>query len=555
MFCFSNIGSIFIQSFRLCGYANPHSFRNLDDDDIQFIENFIQNDLKEIIVRKCERLECDLKTDDLEHLFGMFVDAEEKFKLMRGDKLLLLEIADYLTQKCNKDGMESFLRHFELPRRYKISKTDTATFDFGFFYSKKRKQRAKTIINQDDLHATCFEKLNKFFQSYINLEPIRPISGDIVKIIDTGSGFRADVICVFCIENENTVDSLLKKYSVTFDRGWNFSNLRKHMQRHCKSKSTTTLTLKIDPVNDDMNDTESMNLAAIRGKAILLSDIGMNVMESEADSSTIFDQKVHTFVEPEYSEAHSRNNSSEEQTMTMTVPVIESSQNSNDQSLNSIIYDQFTTQSLALLRAGLKNKEQKKSMDLKIDDKTFKISISQIKPDGNCMFATIAHQLNLVKCNSKQHDDLTADLRKEVVEYIRDNIDNFKHTIQLRLRCDEDDINQACLQFLNELECEGTWGGMETVYAVSSLYRVNIVVFNEDGPFYLGNGFNHEYSRTIFMAYRIGGVRGKIKDGKKISKNHYNHYDTIYSLDENLLFKCAFDFSEKMTRRNSMLSA
>lgn len=69
------------------------------------------------------------------------------------------------------------------------------------------------------------------------------------------------------------------------------------------------------------------------------------------------------------------------------------------------------------------------------------------------------------------------------------------------------------------------------------MYRVNILIFNENGPFYFATGFNSEYDRCVFMAYRTLPIDGK---------SEYQHYDSPSGISEEILYTCATHLSEKM---------
>lgn len=538
----------------MCGYANPLSFKSFNETDIEYVENFVQNELKGLLLKKCERSGCELKNDDMELMFGMYANSENEFKLMRGDRLLLQEIAKHLDRKFSTEGMDVFVKHFEAPKKYKVSRTDTDVFDFGVFYSKKQR-RAKAIPNKEDLRATCFEKVKSFFESYPKLKLFRPITAEIVReIVETGSGFRADIVCVFCAGNDCGIDSLLKKYSIAYTkRSWNLSNFKKHIiHQHCKGTSVSTSTPKNNTLPVNKNAALTFDVPMNKNKSTPTSGAKLHRDEDTCFSnifndSSIVDTRRKLNISVQSPTHDSNGNLNEEKIMAMSIVFGDTSGNqddlnstANDKSLDCIFYDQFSAQNLKLIEAGLRNMEVKKKMKMMIENQSYDINITEVKSDGNCMFRAIVHQLLFVKCNTTQHDSLTVELRRKVVRHIEANLEDFKRVIQLRIGCGKDAIDDQLVKFLNDLRQNGNWGGMETLYAVKDIYRVNIVVFNEQGPFYYIYGFKNEFKRTIFLAYKIGSV----KNGEKI----YNHYDSIHSIDEDLLYKCANDLSTKMSR-------
>lgn len=73
-----------------------------------------------------------------------------------------------------------------------------------------------------------------------------------------------------------------------------------------------------------------------------------------------------------------------------------------------------------------------------------------------------------------------------------------------------------------------TWGGVETLLAVSSLYSTNIVVFNEDGICTKYNKADENHDRSLAIAYRFG-LNDKIR----------NHYDSVFEASAADLYSVA----------------
>lgn len=76
-----------------------------------------------------------------------------------------------------------------------------------------------------------------------------------------------------------------------------------------------------------------------------------------------------------------------------------------------------------------------------------------------------------------------------------------------------------------------TFGGVETLYAVSDLYSTNVVVFSEDGVCTKYKKADRKYERSIAVAhcYRLN------ERGEKIR----NHYDSIFDASGADLFAAA----------------
>lgn len=59
-------------------------------------------------------------------------------------------------------------------------------------------------------------------------------------------------------------------------------------------------------------------------------------------------------------------------------------------------------------------------------------------------------------------------------------------------------------KFLDDyLSKNGTWAGLETIQAVSKIFKTNVIVFNEWGRINCGNSFDSSYKDIITIAFRL----------------------------------------------------
>lgn len=492
-----------------CGYANPLSFMKLDESDLVYAENFVRQEILDRINEKCARLGKLIMEEEKELFFGMYADNIPGFQIMRGERTQLLGAASYLQKMFEQNGPEAFAKHFNVSKKIKIDKTSEINdFSMGKFYGKKiSKCLLQKTCDSNEMVTQLFPKLKVFFESF-ELPPLQPIRKELVNIVDYGSGFRADVVCVFC-ESKNENESLNKKYAIQIDKNgcYNFSNLRKHVKRHIsnvqkniglQAQNSLTELVKVEPATTDVSQPENKQLF----DSILTED---NATGNNLDDIDI---------------------------MSMPLVLV----NDNNQSVSfddneskmALMYKQFSAQNLLLIKSTLDNSENKKYMALKIDDRLMNVNILTIQQDGNCMFSALVHQLQLVKIDSDQHKALTAKLRKDVVSYIELHYEEFQRTLKDRLNNATEDAGKEFVSI--DLVKAGEWGGTETLMAVSRIYKVNILVFMEMKSFYFGCKFNEKYNRTIFLAYRPLKKKGNIK---------YDHYDSVCGINEDLLYKCA----------------
>lgn len=481
---------------------------NLTEDDIVHIEEFVQKELEQRMLDRCLRLGTHLDAIEMESFFGIYAGSITEFKFLRGERIQILGLAESLRAKFAELGKERFSKHFEVPTNFKFDKNGTHDFSFGLFYGlKPRKRVAKMVLNADQMKAQLFFKVQSFYQSF-ELIKNREFTEKMIQIVDLGTSVRADVKCIFCKKADN-------KHAIQFDKtsGWNLSNFRKHVKNHQKK----TKNEKEEP---DQNRLESQ-FGEQSTTNSNMTQLVPKTTETRNEPKQMIDIMDMPIVLEEYGIHFEQDN----------------------RSLTSLMYEQFSTQNLKLIEATMVNNEPKKFMVLIIENRRFTVNVSQIDPDGNCLFAAVTHQLEYAKIKSKSHIDRTAAVRKQVVNHIEAHFDAYKHVIQLRLNCEEKEIAKLGKEFLTDvLSANGTWGASESLLAMVEIFGINILVFNENGPFYFSSGFKPENKRCIFLAYRE-------RFNEKGEKEYY-HYDSVCEIETELLFKCAFDLGGKMGTKN-----
>lgn len=239
--------------FRLIGYANGFAMKDITENDLDGIEHFVKNELLKLLLEKCTRLSTEFSDLDKENFFGLYASSDNEFKLLRGERKLLLKIASHLTELHTKDS-DDFKKKFDLPKKFKIGKSEAVETPVGLFYGKKFHKNAKfTELTHPALISLLFAKLKPFLESFTNLKPVRAINKDLIQIIDN---CRADIICVFCPSNDCDIEILLKRIVVRYDDRWNFSNFKKHiMNKHVGIKAKSLeITDSIQSDNSFEND-------------------------------------------------------------------------------------------------------------------------------------------------------------------------------------------------------------------------------------------------------------------------------------------------------------
>lgn len=113
---------------------------------------------------------------------------------------------------------------------------------------------------------------------------------------------------------------------------------------------------------------------------------------------------------------------------------------------------------------------------------------------------------------------------------------SFAHNIKGRVldrKHEVEDIDKECIFFVNHcLPQPGCWGGFESLKAISSVFKINIMIFCENGHYYFADRFNEDYNKSVFIAFRDAS-------GKTQTDTNRNHYDSVSNIDINVLSECS----------------
>lgn len=184
-----------------------------------------------------------------------------------------------------------------------------------------------------------------------------------------------------------------------------------------------------------------------------------------------------------------------------------------ESNVDNLLYDQISKQIRKMYEKTLSHNELFERMSfILFGNDSHELMAVKMQADGSCMFHSIAHQLfehKVFSTASTEHKQASTKIRQDVVNYITMHYSSFNYQLQGRVNdtINEDqikDMDAECLFILNEcLPSSHFFGGSETLKAVCHMYRVNILVFNEDDICYIAHGFDETYDRTIILAYRL----------------------------------------------------
>lgn len=363
-------------------------------------------------------------------------------------------------------------------------------------------------------------KVKELFENYLNkgLIPIANSSIDIVKF--GGNRIRADVQCIFC-------ERYRKKIRVQCEnRGktalyFNYNNLKKHLKLHMTKKASEIVhQIQLLPIvigeneNDTVADTIQVESDPYNAKLAIFP----TTLPQENEIVLIAENSPRDLIS--------------KQCIVQHIPLSVSAAAQQ-------LYDRFSSQISSL--AGTCSNEQQKIMMFKREatNRYGTVKIVSTLPDGNCLFAACIHQLYTVEVGSDAHKDLTSGLRHEISEYIKVNLPYFEHVIKQRIQNDTvylAERNCTWNNFVEHLSSPGFWGGSESLLAISKIYSANIVVFDENGPYYFATPYHEEHTRTVFLAYRE-----YFDSGERTRK----HYDSICEISNIVLSNCSVDLCSK----------
>lgn len=534
----------------ICHFSNISTFGDIDDGAIGEMENFVREDLLDLLQNE----NATRKQVPLMNFFGLYHANTTKFRFLPGEKVMIKRIADHIKQiSADNDKVNQF----KAPKKYKIPRKDTCHILGMTLYSKKynnrkesekiddivldiEQQRTEHRATESGAKLSLRSKLfsiakEKYESKYPSLADKEYLNESMVMVTKNGSRITGSVQCIFCMAEKKAK----RQITIQYDENsvglcyWNFSNLFKHFKKHTKGD----LDLNFEAIAT--NNPENYEMYDV------LENLDENLNEDDAGDEH---SSQHKSIDAEGEEIevivleNSELNSSGEIIAEMSSDS-DNEPSTADLDINSIqfaVYGQISSQILDLTTAIYTNSEKKRSMNFTLNNKSTKLDVVKINGNGSCLFATTSHQLSLHKINSVVHKQATTTLRISVAKYIKDNMEDFVHVIAGRIQEEEEsklgyvetkscDIDKTCCEeFVDtKLTDETFFGGIESIKAITLMYSVNMLVFNESGPAYFPMSFNPNYHKTIFMAYRL----------KRGSRTIRNHYDSVTEVNPKILWE------------------
>lgn len=147
--------------------------------------------------------------------------------------------------------------------------------------------------------------------------------------------------------------------------------------------------------------------------------------------------------------------------------------------------------------------DAKEKLSFKFGGKSFDIFLRKSKPNGRCLFESLAVQ----HCHRKLNDEDVLKFKASLICHIEKNFDKFK--TKLRVTIEEnpkyvnatnavmDDLCKDHLQLLKENDRE--WGGAESIAAFADLHQTNVLRFV--GTSYGLVEHNEKYDKIAIIRY------------------------------------------------------
>lgn len=403
--------------------------------------------------------------------FGSYASIPSKFCFAPGERLMILKMVRHVKEIVDKQGLQHYADESIVPKK-SLLQISMVNSVFGLVYGVHEKLNV--------------EKTNKLV---IDTAQHRNILFE--KAMATFSQFQKKDLqskrefSVNMVEIKTDGDKIKGKVSCIFCDGNNLLSV------YCKTNGNWVLTNLTSHVNN--KHLKQVNEIVKRCEMLTINTDGD--ADDEAGSSELTEHQM-----------------------------------------SDALFTQISTQCIKMENTVSRSNEKTQSKRFKIAARKYAtVKYCQIPADGDCLFSGVVHQLFNTSIASADHKQKTQDLRKEVVKYIKEHLNDFIHSLKNRIPSGSSiDIAQSGETFLNDqLSMPGFWGGMESIKAISKIHKVNIIVINDCGSSNLPNYFNIDANRSIMLLF--GNANGKPCNNNV----ERTHYDSIIHIPQEIITEIA----------------
>lgn len=493
----------------VCGFATAVVFKDINDDDIKYVEEYTRKNIPELLeLNQCGSTP--LNIHQLKIFFGAYAANPNLFEFTLGHRKLIKAVVKRLNDTITDAPDEQRgLAIWNQPTKGHWWKNLCATpmgllyGDIGEFHensidssrqpSKQQSKRSHSDVEQ--LKKSLFEKAIKVFNAYKGkVKEISDLSVESVSVeIVNGVTVKGTVVCNCC-----PITSLARNVKVFYQQTnrsgyWVPSNLDRHFLHHHLDTGKKRANFESDMANSDSStDVKSVSLS-------------LKIEPVDTYQSVEFDSSA----------------------------------------IEDFLFLQMSKQNLQLVNQTLNNEEEIVDLFVDMDLESMMpskyIKICKIDGDGSCLYGSLYHQMSCCSIGTANHKKQTRKLRQECVEHIKQNFDTYLPFLKSRVieingqeNVNDSEMVIKCREFLEtSLPLNTTFGGVETIKAVSEMKKVNIITITEDGSCNLVHLLDTSFERTVFVAYRNG-----------------NHYDSVAEMDG----KTIAEFAKKIANEHTALS-
>lgn len=511
----------------LCGFRDSLTFQHVDDNQINSVEDFIKTKLPTILSNWKSRENGQAIND--EDFFGpVHVFNPSQFEFSPGDRMQINNIAKYVKEKVSDTCVGA--QYFD-PNKSKTIKPNYKRIGNHFGHTSSTQMNKSTEIDNSEWKIQLFKHAVKFMNKKgINAKKVGGFTESMVSITSNGcNGIEGHIQCILCKSSDGkcetiTVQSKMGDHSKLY---WTLSNFGKHLNTHFKKAGYA-----IKPNIDDVEN----NSISFRDNS---DEVLLNSPNTHCQLKYSLDDNENQI----HDEIHISEQSSNSTTSLSIEPIDVST-------LESLIYNQISDQLIQMKNVTMTHNEQLSEMIFLIGNARYSLHTVKIDANGSCLFGASIHQTLGTKIASTAQSEGTKKLRADVVAHIKKNRTEFKKELEgaaLDLWETEARLNLevACTRFLEvELPKNCTWGGSETIKAITQLKKVNILVINENGDFYYPCRFNTQFEQTIILAYTTYQYEEhEISDCENGTAEVFNvatinriHYDSVINIEQKDVF-------------------
>lgn len=516
----------------MAGFDNPISFKKITEMHIEIVEASIrERTLGTLIKNLYDSIneECDVAVDEeqlVDHFGPRYAHDTSSFRFEEGDKILINELVDYVKSVADEGGTNCGLHHFapvihSLKPKRRRQKQNNQKFP-------QIKVKEKVVqIDETRLKYELVNKVTAIVQCFYIQQSADPelysseINENTVELHVTRNErneckVNGKVHCTICMsENRKNQKPKSVYYNFKGKNGcWVMSNFVDHFKSIHKviintSQLSTCKNSKVEIDTDEMilSDGNSVHAEVTQTGEELEQNAKGNEDDDEIDLIVVDDGAL----QPE-------------------------ANNNLDQI--AVLYSQFSDQITKIMAAVFTNSDKYEQIQFVVGKSPRKLTVANTDGDGNCLFYSLAHQLWMQKISGVDHIKAAKKLRADTVKHILDpkNFDLYEHQLHERVyetkeKSEIENLATECRLFVKlKLARNKTWGGAETLMAVSDMYSTNIVVFNEGLNCFMISRAGSNHNRTIAVAFRFSYD----KEGNRSSVR--NHYESVCDMDPDDLY-------------------